>query len=338
MLPGDPARLRAGSVLPRPCTPSGPRPCKRCLPPCPPSSPSLNSPTASIDVLPASPSPAQPDSTWERQVKAAGPWEGSSCAPPSRGAAGEGQPPSPPPERDPAPGAAAGSCFQARPAGNQRGLGEDEAFSRLPQGLHGTVSILLPGPCLRPPDPSQKGTGSSVGQGTAFAFALQAPRARSQAGARLACFFPAAGPPASPCAFTSGLCLCPNYGAAQLAPGGRNGVCTQGKCQSSARAWDAASFARAQVRGTVTFTRAQVPSPKPTRGFCSGILPDSRSTAGHPLGRECRSGWRTPRHPAAQPCFLTVSTLQHGGLFLSLSFYLLCRSRVHLGKAVVFAL
>lgn len=36
--------------------------------PAPPSSPRLNSPTASIDVLPASPSPAQPDSTWERQL------------------------------------------------------------------------------------------------------------------------------------------------------------------------------------------------------------------------------------------------------------------------------
>lgn len=91
MLSGDPARLGAGSLLPRPCTPAGP-PLLQALPSSlPPSSPSLNSPTASIDVLPASPSPAQPDSTWERQVKAAGPWEGSSCAPRQRGRAGRGR-------------------------------------------------------------------------------------------------------------------------------------------------------------------------------------------------------------------------------------------------------
>lgn len=56
MLSG-PARLEPGATSP-----------PRSSLPAPPSSPRLNSPTASIDVLPASPSPAQPDSTWERQL------------------------------------------------------------------------------------------------------------------------------------------------------------------------------------------------------------------------------------------------------------------------------
>lgn len=215
-----------GSSCPGCAPPPAPAPAKRSFPPCPPSSPSLNSPTASIDVLLASPSPAQPDSTWERQVKAAGPWEGSSCAPQQRGLVGRGHSAKPPPpKRDLGPGAA-GRCFLAHPRGNQRSLGEDEAFSRPSQGLHGSVNtfcfqvhdclLLSSSPCSKP----KWGPGALLARKGSLHLPCKLLEPAPKARARLACFFPAAGPSASPCAFTSGLCLCPNYGAAQLGPGG----------------------------------------------------------------------------------------------------------------------
>lgn len=80
--------------------------------------------------------------------------------------------------------------------------------------------------------------------------------------------------------------------------------------------WDAASFARAQVWGVMTFTRAQVPSLKPTHHFCSRILSGSHSTAGCPLDRDSghQGGRENIPHPEAQPCFLAASTLQHRGV------------------------
>lgn len=131
-----------------------------------PSSPSLNSPTASIDVLPASPSPAQPDSTWERQVKAAGPWEGSSCAPEQRGHSAK---PPPEPKRDPGAGAA-GRCFPASPPQGKSG-GKMRRFLA-PKACTGESEIILiPGPCLsssppprRAPNQPQMGTRSSAGR------------------------------------------------------------------------------------------------------------------------------------------------------------------------------
>lgn len=111
--------------------------------------------------------------------------------------------------------------------------------------------------------------------------------------------------------------------------GAGNRVCTQGKCQSSARAWDAASFARAQV-----------PFLKPTHHFCSRILCGSHSAAGCPLGRDSghqgrRENTPQPRSTALLPCCVHAATR---GVIFVLSFYLLCQSRVGLEKAVVSAL
>lgn len=125
-----------------------------------------------------------------------------------------------------------------------------------------------------------------------------APRAR----AKLAWFFPGCWAPSqSLCLHIWALPLpelrCSSAGSWGLG----TGVCTQGKCQSCARAWDAASFARAQVRGAVTFPRARVPPLKPTHHSCSRIWPGSRSAAGHPLGRD--SGEHPPpRSTAPLPC------------------------------------
>lgn len=101
--------------------------------------------------------------------------------------------------------------------------------------------------------------------------------------------------------------------------GAGNRVCTQGKCQSSARAWDAASFARAQVRAAVTFTRARVPSLKPTHHFCSRMLSGSHSAAGCPLDRDSghQGGWENippPRRTALLPCCVHAAT--RGAIFV----------------------
>lgn len=314
-----------GSSCPGCAPPPAPAPAKRSFPPCPPSSPSLNSPTASIDVLLASPSPAQPDSTWERQVKAAGPWEGSSCAPQQRGLVGRGHSAKPPPpKRDLGPGAA-GRCFLAHPRGNQRSLGEDEAFSRPSQGLHGSVNtfcfqvhdclLLSSSPCSKP----KWGPGALL----ARKGSLHLPEPDSRVFSRL--------PGPEPVLVLSHLGFASARITVQLSwvLGAGNRVCTQGKCQSSARAWDAASFARAQV-----------PFLKPTHHFCSRILCGSHSAAGCPLGRDSghqgrRENTPQPRSTALLPCCVHAATR---GVIFVLSFYLLCQSRVGLEKAVVSAL
>lgn len=49
-------------------------------------------------------------------------------------------------------------------------------------------------------------------------------------------------------------------------------------------------------------------------------------------------GWESNPPALKQSCFLSLSTLQPWGLFLSFPFYLLCQSHVRLENAVVFAL
>lgn len=305
-----------GPSCPGRAPPPAPRSCKRSLPPCPPSSPSLNSPTASIDVLPASPSPAQPDSTWERQVKAAGPWEGSSCAPRGGGAPGAATPLNPPPRRDPGPGAA-GRGFLAHPGGNQRRLGGDEAFSRPSQGLHGSVNTVcfqvhartLPSspPCSKPTPNGDRGL-CWPGKAACIRHASSQNPLPKPEPARV--FFSRLPGP-QPVLVPSHLGFASARITVQLSwvLGAGNRVCTQGKCQGSARAWDAASFARAQVQGAVSFTRAQVPSLKPTHHFCPRILSGSRSAGGRPLG--CGSGHQGGRESTPHPCTALLPCCVH---------------------------
>ena len=98
-----------------------------------------------------------------------------------------------------------------------------------------------------------------------------------------------------------------------------NGVCRQGKRQTSARVWGAASFARAQVWGAASFARARLPSLKPTHCFCSWILSYSCSAAGHQLTPD--SGLRgglgeQPPGPETALLPLCVHTATLGAIFV----------------------
>lgn len=188
---------------------------------------------------------------------------------------------------------------------------------------------MLPGPCRHPPllpavlqTHPKRGPGALLAREGSVQSDVRALRTRSQSQSQTRVFF-SRRPGPQPVLVPSHLGFASARITVQLSWVLRAGnrVCTQGKCQSSARVWDAVSFARAQVRGAVSFTRAQVPSLKPTHHFCPRKLSGSRSAAGHPLGHDSghRGGQESTPIPKHSPPSLLCPRCNPRGYFCPFS-------------------